>query len=317
MVVPVWVIVQNSLLTCTTGRVWKLNHTKQKNQIMKESETMPPQKQKLPGSEQKMHPKPISDDPQYKGTGQLKNKVALITGGDSGIGKAVAILFAKEGAKIAIGYLNEEDDAQETKMIIEGYGGNVILLPGDIRFRGKCEKLVRDTVEEYGRIDILVNNAGLQHTAKTIEEITDEHLEETFAVNILAMFRITRAAMPHMKEGSCIINTTSITAYEGSPELLDYSATKGAIVAFTRSLAKNLHDKKIRVNGVAPGPIWTPLIPASFDPDRTEKHGSKAPMEKPGQPVEVAPSYLFLASKASTYMSGQILHPNGGTVVNG
>jgi NAD(P)-dependent dehydrogenase (short-subunit alcohol dehydrogenase family) len=286
-------------------------------QIMKESETMPPQKQKLPGSEQKMHPKPISDDPHYKGTGQLKDKVALITGGDSGIGKAVAILFAKEGAKIAIGYLNEDEDAQKTKMIIEGYGGKVILLPGDIRYRETCDRIVNDTVEKYGRIDILVNNAGLQHTAKTIEEITDEHLEETFAVNILAMFRITRAAIPHMKEGSCIINTASITAYEGSPELLDYSATKGAIVAFTRSLAKNLHDKKIRVNGVAPGPIWTPLIPASFDPDRTEKHGSKAPMERPGQPVEVAPSYLFLASRASTYMSGQILHPNGGTVVNG
>jgi NAD(P)-dependent dehydrogenase (short-subunit alcohol dehydrogenase family) len=284
---------------------------------MSETETMPPQKQELPGSEQKMHPKPISDDPGYKPTGQLKDKVALITGGDSGIGKAVAILFAKEGAKIAIAYLNEEEDARETKKIIEAYGGHVILLPGDIRFRGKCEKLVRDTIEEYGRIDILVNNAGLQYTAKSIADITDEHLEETFSVNILAMFRITRAAMPFMKAGSCIINTASITAYEGSPELMDYAATKGAIVAFTRSLAKNLHNKKIRVNGVAPGPIWTPLIPASFEPERTEKHGKKSPMERPGQPVEVAPSYLFLAYKASSYMSGQILHPNGGTVVNG
>jgi NAD(P)-dependent dehydrogenase (short-subunit alcohol dehydrogenase family) len=284
---------------------------------MNESETMPPQKQELPGSEQKMHPKPISDDPEYKGTGQLRDKVALITGGDSGIGKAVAILFAKEGAKIAIGYLNEEEDARETRDIIERYGGEVILIPGNIASRKVCDRIVDKTIEEYGRIDILVNNAGLQHTAKTITDITDEHLEETFAVNILAMFRITRAAMPYMKEGSCIINTTSITAYEGSPELLDYSATKGAIVAFTRSLAKNLHDKKIRVNGVAPGPIWTPLIPASFNPGKTEKHGSKAPMERPGQPVEVAPSYLFLATKASTYMSGQILHPNGGTVVNG
>jgi NAD(P)-dependent dehydrogenase (short-subunit alcohol dehydrogenase family) len=243
--------------------------------------------------------------------------VVLITGGDSGIGKAVAILFAKEGAKIAIGYLSEEDDALETKQIIESYGGKVILLPGNIASRAVCDKLVKDTVSEYGRIDILVNNAGLQYTAKSLTDITDEHLEETFAVNILSMFRITRAALPHMKEGSCIINTASITAYEGSPELLDYSATKGAIVTFTRSLAKNLQDKKIRVNGVAPGPIWTPLIPASFDPDRTEKHGGKAPMERPGQPVEVAPSYLFLATKASSYMSGQILHPNGGTVVNG
>ncbi|HEY2650251.1 MAG TPA: SDR family oxidoreductase [Puia sp.] len=284
---------------------------------MAEQNTMPPQKQELPGSEQKMHPRPISDDPTYKGSWQLKNKVALITGGDSGIGKAVAILFAKEGAKIAIAYLNEEEDAQETKKIIEGYGGRVILIPGDIASREFCDNMVRIVVDEYGRIDVLVNNAGLQYTSKSITDITDEHLEETFAVNILSMFRITRAALPHMKEGSCIINTTSITAYEGSPELLDYSATKGAIVAFTRSLAKNLRDKKIRVNGVAPGPIWTPLIPASFDPDRTEKHGGKTPMERPGQPVEVAPSYLFLATKASSYMSGQILHPNGGTVVNG
>ncbi len=284
---------------------------------MKESQTLPPQKQDLPGSELKMDPRPISDDPDYKGSGQLKDKVALITGGDSGIGKAVAILFAKEGAKIAIAYLNEEDDARATKETIENYGGKVILLPGNIASPEVCKKIVSEAIDAYGRIDILVNNAGLQYTAKTIEDITDSHLEETFAVNILAMFRITRAAMPHMKEGSCIINTTSITAYEGSPELLDYSATKGAIVAFTRSLAKNLHDKKIRVNGVAPGPIWTPLIPASFEPERTKKHGSKAPMERPGQPVEVAPSYLFLATKASSYMSGQILHPNGGTVVNG
>ena len=278
---------------------------------------MPPQKQDLPGTEQKMHPKPTSDDPDYKGTGQLKNKIALITGGDSGIGKAVAILFAKEGAKIAIAYLSENEDAEETRDIIKFYGGEAILLPGNIASPAVCDQIVQDTIKQFGRIDILVNNAGIQYTAKSITEITDEHLEETFAVNILSMFRITRAAIPHMKEGSCIINTTSITAYEGSPELLDYSATKGAIVAFTRSLAKNLHAKKIRVNGVAPGPIWTPLIPASFDPERTEKHGGKAPMERPGQPVEVAPSYLFLATKASTYMSGQVLHPNGGTVVNG
>lgn len=231
---------------------------------MGESALMPPQKQELPGSEQKMDPKPISDDLDYKGTGQLKDKIALITGGDSGIGKAVAILFAKEGAKIAISYLNEEEDARDTQDIIESYGAEVILLPGDIGSPAVCGQIVRDTIDKYGGIDILVNNAGLQYTAKTITDITDEHLEETFSVNILSMFRITRAAMPYMKEGSCIINTTSITAYEGSPELLDYSATKGAIVAFTRSLAKNLKDKKIRVNGVAPGPIWTPLIPASF-----------------------------------------------------
>ena len=284
---------------------------------MATSKTLPPQKQELPGTEQKMHPKPVSDDASYKGTGQLKEKVALITGGDSGIGKAVAILFAKEGAKVAIAYLNEDGDARATEKIIKKYKGKVILVPGDLAKRDTAWKLVNDVVKAYGRIDILVNNAGLQYQRKSLLDITDEQLEETFAVNILAMFRLTRAALPHMAKGSCIINTTSITAYEGSPELLDYSATKGAIVAFTRSLAKNLHDKEIRVNGVAPGPIWTPLIPASFDPDRTETHGSKALMERPGQPVEVAPSYLFLATKASTYMSGQILHPNGGTVVNG
>ncbi len=284
---------------------------------MAKGKTLPPQAQTLPGTESKMHPKPVSDDPSYRGTGQLKDKVALITGGDSGIGKAVAILFAKEGARVAIAYLNEEEDAKETEKIIKKYKGKVILVPGDLARRDTAWKLVNEVVKAYGRIDILINNAGLQYQRKSLLDITDEQLEETFAVNILAMFRLTRAALPHMAKGSCIINTSSITAYEGSPELLDYSATKGAIVAFTRSLAKNLHDQEIRVNGVAPGPIWTPLIPASFDPGRTEKHGSKALMERPGQPVEVAPSYLFLATKASSYMSGQILHPNGGTVVNG
>ncbi len=284
---------------------------------MATKKTLPPQKQELPGTEAKMHPKPISDDPAYKGTGQLKNKIVLITGGDSGIGKAVAILFAKEGAKLAIAYLNEEGDARETQRVIRKYKGKVIMIPGDLSKRDTAWKLVNEVVKVYGRIDILINNAGVQYQRKSLLDITDEELEETFSVNIMAMFRITRAALPHMAKGSCIINTTSITAYEGSPELLDYSATKGAIVAFTRSLAKNLHDKEIRVNGVAPGPIWTPLIPASFDPGRTAKHGSQALMERPGQPVEVAPSYLFLATKASTYMSGQILHPNGGTVVNG
>ena len=284
--------------------------------MKKDSATLPRQKQELPGSEQKMHPKPISDNPNYKPGGHLQNKIALITGGDSGIGKAVAILFAKEGAKVAISYLNEHDDARETKELIEKYGGEALLIPGDISSESFCRKLVDTVVKHYDRIDILVNNAGEQHQAKTLEELEPGNLVHTFEVNVFAMFYITKAALPYMAEGSAIINTTSVTAYKGSPELLDYSATKGAILAFTRSLSASLAEKKIRVNGVAPGPIWTPLIPATFDEKKTSKHGQNTPLERVGQPVEVAPCYLFLASEASTYMSGQVLHPNGGTVVN-
>ncbi|UAY53727.1 SDR family oxidoreductase [Ferruginibacter albus] len=278
---------------------------------------MPPQKQQLPGSEKKMDPKPVTDDPDYKPTGMLKGKIALITGGDSGIGKAVAVLFAKEGAKIIISYLNEHEDADDTKKLIEHYGGDAILVPGDIAEPAFCKRLVEAAVKEFGRIDILINNAAEQHDAKTLEEIKPDHLERTFRVNILAMFYITKAALPYMQKGSLIINTASVTAYKGSPELLDYSATKGAVVAFTRSLSINLEKKDIRVNAVAPGPIWTPLIPASFDAEKTAKHGADVPKKRLGQPIEVAPSYLFLASEAATYMSGQVLHPNGGTVVNG
>ena len=263
-----------------------------------------------------MHPKPVVDDPGYKPSGQLKNKVVLITGGDSGIGKAVAILFAKEGARVAISYLNEHEDALETQSLVEGYGGKALLIPGDISKEKTCRELVEKTVKEFGHIDILINNAGEQHDAKSLEDIRAKDLVHTFEVNVFAMFYITQAALPHMKKGSCIINTASITAYKGSPELLAYSATKGAIVAFTRSLSTNLAKKEIRVNGVAPGPIWTPLIPASFDEKKTSKHGANTPMERPGQPIEVAPAYLFLASQGASYMTGQMLHPNGGTVIN-
>jgi NAD(P)-dependent dehydrogenase (short-subunit alcohol dehydrogenase family) len=277
----------------------------------------PPQKQNLPGSEQEMKPRPVADNPSYKATGKLNDKVALITGGDSGIGKAVAILFAKEGAKVAIVYLPEEqEDADDTKNIVAKYGGTLLQIPGDISREQFCKDAVQKAVDEFGRIDILVNNAAQQIPAENIEEIETKNLVHTFEVNIFSMFWLTKAALKHMAEGSVIINTTSVTAYKGSPELLDYSATKGAITAFTRSLSQNLVKKGIRVNGVAPGPIWTPLIPASFDEKRTSEHGKNAPMKRAGEPVEVAYSYLFLATEESSYFTGQILHPNGGTVVN-
>lgn len=283
----------------------------------KNKKTLPAQKQQLPGSEKRMHPKPITDDTGYKGSGKLQGKVAFITGGDSGIGKAVAILFAKEGAKIAIVYLNEHRDAKDTGKIIEQYGSEALLIPGDIAKPAFCKSAVEKTIKAFGKIDILINNAGEQHAAKDLESLLLKNLERTFRVNILAMFYITKAALPYMVKGSSIINTASVTAYKGSPELLDYSSTKGAIVAFTRSLSLNLEEKEIRVNAVAPGPIWTPLIPASYSASKTSKHGANTPKKRPGQPVEVAYSYLFLATEGSTYMSGQVLHPNGGTVVNG
>ncbi len=271
-----------------------------------------------PGRETEMHPRPASAMEGWKGSGKLSGRVALVSGGDSGIGRAVAIGFAKEGADVAILYLDETEDAADTKRRIEAEGRRCIAIPGDIGDPGFCQQAVKQAVERLGRLDILVNNAAEQHVCEDFAEIPTEQVERTFRTNILGMMWLTKAALPHLKDGAAIINTTSITAYQGNPTLIDYASTKGAIVAFTRSLAKALLDKGIRVNGVAPGPIWTPLIPASFSTERTGQHGASAPMERAGQPDEVAPSYIFLATKAdSSYISGQVLHPNGGTVVNG
>jgi NAD(P)-dependent dehydrogenase (short-subunit alcohol dehydrogenase family) len=274
------------------------------------------QHQSMPGIEKKMQPRPISikSEPQKK----LDGKVALITGGDSGIGKAVALLFAKEGADVAISYLSEHIDAEEVKRIVEEeYRRRCILLPGNIRKERFCESIVKKTIKEFGKLNILVNNAATQTEQKKLEDISSEQLYETFETNIFPMFWITKAAMPHLKKGSCIINTTSVTAYRGSAELIDYSATKGAIVTFTRSLASSLSKKGIRVNGVAPGPIWTPLIVGSFKGKKVAEFGSDVPLGRAGEPAEVAPSYLFLASEDASYITGQILHPNGGEIVNG
>ena len=275
----------------------------------------PAQEQEMPGLEQKMTPKPQAERPKQ---GQkLEGKVALITGGDSGIGKAVAILFAQEGADVAIAYLSEHPDAEEVKRIVESHGRKCLLLPGNIRKEDVCQQIVEDTVRELGKLDILVNNAATQTEQKSLEDITTEQLYETFETNILSMFWITKQALKHLPNGASIINTTSVTAYRGSSSLLDYSSTKGAIVSFTRSLSANLVDRGIRVNGVAPGPIWTPLIVGSFDEEKVKTFGSDVPMKRPGEPAEVAPSYLFLASDDSSYITGQVLHPNGGEIING
>ncbi|QDL12213.1 NAD(P)-dependent oxidoreductase [Brasilonema octagenarum UFV-E1] len=284
---------------------------------MPEEQLQPPQSQETPGTESEMTPKPKADDAQYKGSGKLKNKVALITGGDSGIGRAVAIAFAKEGADVAIAYLNEHDDAKETKKLVEEQGRRIVAIAGDIGDEVFCQQLVQQTIDEFGKLDILVNNAAEQHPQESIEDISKEQLERTFRTNIFSMFFLTKAALKHLKEGSTIINSTSVTAYQGSKQLIDYSSTKGAIVAFTRSLSQSLIEKGIRVNAVAPGPIWTPLIPSTFPEEKVKKFGKQVPMQRPGQPEEVAPSYVFLASDDSSYFSGQVLHPNGGNVVNG
>lgn len=287
-------------------------------QASEQQKSQPPQQQdQQPGSESQMNPLPRSTDSKYKGSDKLIGKVALISGGDSGIGRAVAIFFAKEGADVAISYLNEHDDAKETVRLVEQEGRRCIALPGDIGEEAVCKQVVQKTIEEFGHLDILVNNAAEQHPQESLENITAEQLERTFRTNIFSQFFMTKAALPHLKAGSAIINTTSVTAYQGSPSLLDYSSTKGAIVAFTRSLSQALVEKGIRVNGVAPGPIWTPLIPSTFPPDKVESFGQQVPMQRAGQPEEVAPSYVFLASDDSSYMTGQILHPNGGNVING
>jgi NAD(P)-dependent dehydrogenase (short-subunit alcohol dehydrogenase family) len=279
-----------------------------------EADVLVPQihEDQLPGSEAKLEPKP-DWEPRYPGSDRLKDKVALITGADSGIGRAVAALFAREGADVAILYLCEHEDAAKTKAIVEKEGRRAITIAGDIGSKEFCDKAVEQTVKELGRLDILVNNAGEQHPDKDIREITEEQLRRTFQTNIFGMFFMTQAARPHLKKGSSIINCTSVTMYKGSADLLDYSSTKGAITAFTRSLAKNLVKDGIRVNAVAPGPIWTPLNPFGGQPPEDIKDfGKNTPMGRPGQPNEVAPSFLFLACEDSSYMIGQVLHPDGG-----
>jgi NAD(P)-dependent dehydrogenase (short-subunit alcohol dehydrogenase family) len=278
---------------------------------------MPPQHQeRQPGREWQMMPEP-DYMPRFAGSGKLQGKIAQITGGDSGIGRASAILFAREGADIALLFLEESEDARKTQALVEEEGVACLAIAGDAGDKGHCERSVARIVERFGRIDVLVNNCGEQHDVDAPEEISPEQLERTFRSNIFSQFYMTQAVLPHMGEGSAIVNVTSVTAYRGSSHLIDYSATKGAIVAFTRSLAKSLAGRGIRANGVAPGPIWTPLIPASFPEEAIPKFGTNTLIGRPGQPNEVAPSLLFLACEDSSYMTGQVLHPNGGDIVGG
>lgn len=282
-----------------------------------QDQEFPPQHQEhQPGSEAAMHPRPEAEGRHYRGSGKLSGKVAIITGGDSGIGRAVAIAFAKEGADIVIVYLEEHQDARETQHLVEAEGRKCLIIAGDVADSGFCGRVVEAAIAQLGKLDVLVNNAAQQYPQPSIADISDEQLEKTFRTNIFSMFYMVRAALPHLKKGARIINTASVTAYRGSAHLLDYSATKGAIVAFTRSLSQQLAEQDILVNAVAPGPIWTPLIPSSFKPEQVQTFGAKAPLGRAGQPDEVAPSYVFLACADSSYMSGQVLHPNGGEVVN-
>lgn len=278
---------------------------------------VPPQHQNVqPGLESKMNPRPIFEDTNKVGSSRLVDKVAVITGGDSGIGRAIAVAYAKEGANLVLIYLNEEEDANETKILVENYGGRCLLISGDIGNEDFCKDAINKIISVYGEIHILVNNAAEQHPQNSIEDITSEQLVKTFNTNIFGPFYITKAALKYMKQGSAIINTASVTAYEGHKTLIDYSCTKGALVTFTRSLHLNLIDRNIRVNAVAPGPIWTPLIPASFTEAEVSKFGSNTPMKRPGQPIEVAGAYVFLASDEASYISGQVLHVNGGVMVS-
>ena len=279
--------------------------------------TLPPQSQdKHPGKEHEMYPEPKYKAEWYTGANKLKNKVALITGGDSGIGRATAVLFAREGASVAIVYLDEDTDANQTKKDVEAEGQTCLLIKGDIRSQEFCESAVAETIAKFDTLDILVNNAAVQYPEESITDITQKKLQKTFETNIYSYFYFAKAAVPHLKKDSVIINTTSVTAYRGSHHLIDYSSTKGAIVTFTRSLSQALSEKGIRVNGVAPGPVWTPLIPSSFSEEKVATFGGNVPLGRPAHPEEIAPSFVFLASRDSSYYTGQILHPNGGEIVN-
>jgi NAD(P)-dependent dehydrogenase (short-subunit alcohol dehydrogenase family) len=281
------------------------------------TEKTPKKQNRQPGIEAKMDPRPEYLKSTYTGSKKLLDKVALITGGDSGIGRAVSVHFAREGADIAIVYLDEDIDAKETKKLVEAEGRDCLLIKGDVKKAAFCKKAVAQTVAELGKLNILVNNAGMQVPQKNPKEIDEKQMEDTFRTNIFAYFLFANAALKYLKEGDCIINTTSVTAYRSSPNLIDYSATKGAITSFTRSLATNLTDKKIRVNAVAPGPVWTPLIVATFDEEKIKNFGSETAMKRAGQPSELAPAYVFLASDDASFITGQVIHVNGGEVVNG
>ncbi len=282
---------------------------------MAKPKKFPEQEQNIPGSEEKMSPHPEVIRTGYKGSGKLKGKTALITGGDSGIGRSVAVHFAIEGANVAIVYLNEDNDAVETKKMVEEHGAECLLIAGDLRDDKFCKSAVSKTIKKFGQLDVLVNNAAFQSLQESIEDITKAQLTKTFETNIYPFFYVVQAAMPHLKKNASIINTTSVTAYRGSEHLLDYSSTKGAIVTFTRSLASMLAPKGIRVNGVAPGPIWTPLIVSTFD--QVKDFGNDTPMGRAGQPSELGPAYVFLACADSSYITGQIIHINGGEIIGG
>ncbi|MGA6097425.1 SDR family oxidoreductase [Stutzerimonas marianensis] len=282
-----------------------------------ENQTLPPQQQPEPGKEGEMNPRPEYRGEDYKAAGKLQGKVAIITGGDSGIGRSVAVLFAREGADVAILYLDQHQDADQTRKVVEEHGRQCLTFAGDVADRSVCDKVVNETLGKFGKLDILVNNAAEQHPQKSFEDIPPEQWEKTFRTNVFGMFQMTQAALPHLKAGASIINTSSVTAYKGNPMLIDYSSTKGAIVAFTRALSMSLAERGIRVNSVAPGPIWTPLIPSTFDADKVAEFGANVPLKRPGQPDEVAPAYVYLASSDASYVSGQVIHVNGGTVVNG